>query len=152
MRQFLRFLLSIGLLFILTGCQSIASKSAETHESTQKTSESSTVTSNTTTSNTQKTATQTLSKTYQSLSDIPKILTEEKQTWQLLSVDVKNENQLEATFIPETDHTQAKDEWTEKYTDLKAIPKTITQANHTYHLIRVQLIGEVFGATFASEK
>lgn len=152
MRQFLRFLVSIGLLFILAGCQSTANKSAETHESTQKTSESSTVPSNTTTSNTQKTATQTLSKTYQSLSDIPKTLTEEKQTWQLLSVDVKNENQLEATFIPETDHTQAKDEWTEKYTDLKAIPKTITQANHSYHLIRVQLIGEVFEATFASEK
>lgn len=148
MRQFLRFLVSIGLLFILAGCQSTASKSAETHESTQKTSLSST----TTTSNTQKTATQTLSKTYQSLSDIPKTLTEEKQTWQLLSVHFKKENQLEATFIPETDHTQAKDEWTEKYTDLKAIPKTITQANHTYHLIRVQLIGEVFEATFASEK
>lgn len=148
MRQFLRFLLSIGLLFILAGCQSTTSKSAETHESTQKTSLSST----TTTSNTQKTATQTLSKTYQSLSDIPKTLTEEKQTWQLLSVHFKKENQLEATFIPETDHTQAKDEWTEKYTDLKAIPKTITQANHTYHLIRVQLIGEVFEATFTSEK
>ena len=97
-------------------------------------------------------ATQTISKTYQSLSDIPKTLTEEKQTWQLLSVHFKKENQLEATFIPETDHTQAKDEWTEKYTDLKAIPKTITQANHSYHLIRVQLIGEVFEATFTSEK
>ena len=152
MHQFLRFLVSIGLLFILEGCQSTASKSAETHESTQKTSLSSTTPSTTTTSNTQKTATQTLSKTYQSLSDIPKTLTEEKQTWQLLSVHFKKENQLEATFIPETDHTQAKDEWTEKYTDLKAIPKTITQANHTYHLIRVQLIGEVFEATFTSEK
>lgn len=43
MRQFLRFLLSIGLLFILAGCQSTASKSAETHESTQKTSSSRTV-------------------------------------------------------------------------------------------------------------
>lgn len=151
MRQFLRFLLSIGLLFILTGCQSTASKSDETHESTQKTSLS-TALSNSTTTSTQQATTQTLSKTYQSLSDIPKTLTEEKQTWQLLSVDVKNENQLEATFIPETDHTQAKDEWTEKYTDLKAIPKTITQANHSYHLIRVQLIGEVFEATFTSEK
>lgn len=152
MRQFLRFLLSIGLLFILVGCQSTASKSAETHETTQKTSLSGTTPSTTTTSNTQKTATQTLSKTYQSLSDIPKTLTEENQTWQLLSVNVKKEKQLEATFIPETDYTQAKDEWTEKYTDLKAIPKTITQANHTYHLIKVQLIGEVFEATFTSEK
>ena len=152
MRQFLRFLLSIGLLFILTGCQSIASKSAETHESTQKTSLSRTVPSNSTTTSTQQATTQTLSKTYQSLSDIPKTLTEKKQTWQLLSVNVKKENQLEATFIPETFYTQAKDEWTEKYTDLKAIPKTITQANHTYHLIRVQLIGEVFEATFTSEK
>ena len=151
MRQFLKFLLSIGLLFILTGCQGTASKSAETHESTQKTSLS-TALSNSTTTSTQQATTQTISKTYQSLSDIPKTLTEEKQTWQLLSVNVKNENQLEATFIPETDHTQAKDEWTEKYTDLKAIPKTVTQANHTYHLIRVQLIGEVFEATFASEK
>ena len=137
MHQFLRFLVSIGLLFILAGCQSTANKSTKTQTDTQKTSLSSTSPSNTTTSNTQKTATQTLSKTYQSLSDIPKTLTEEKQTWQLLSVHFKKENQLEATFIPETDHTQAKDEWTEKYTDLKAIPKTITQANHTYHLIRV---------------
>lgn len=152
MRQFLRFLLSIGLLFILTGCQSTASKSAEIHESIQKTSLSRTVPSNSTTTSTQQATTQTLSKTYQSLSDIPKTLTEEKQTWQLLSVHFKKENQLETTFIPETDHTQAKDEWTEKYTDLKAIPKTITQANHTYHLIRVQLIGEVFEATFTSEK
>lgn len=110
MRQFLRFLVSIGLLFILTGYQSTASKSAETHETTQKTSLSSTTPSTTTTSNTQKTATQTLSKTYQSLSDIPKTLTEKKQTWHLLSVNVKKEKQLEATFIPETDHTQAKDE------------------------------------------
>ena len=106
MRQFLRFLLSIGLLFILAGCQSTASKSAETHESTQKTNLSSTSPSTTTTSNTQKTATQTLSKTYQSLSDIPKTLTEENQTWQLLSVNVKKEKQLEATFIPETDYSQ----------------------------------------------
>lgn len=152
MRQFLRFLVSIGLLFILAGCQSTASKSAETHESTQKTSSSRTVPSNSTTTSTQQATTQTLSKTYQSLSDIPKTLTEKKQTWQLLSVNVKKENQLEATFIPETFYTQVKDEWTEKYTDLKAIPKTVTQANHTYHLIRVQLIGEVFEATFASEK
>ena len=106
----------------LQGCQSTANKSAETHESTQKTSLS-TALSNSTTTSTQQATTQTISKTYQSLSDIPKTLTEEKQTWQLLSVDVKNENQLEAIFIPETDHTQAKDEWTEKYTDLKAIPK-----------------------------
>ncbi len=101
MRQFLRFLVSIGLLFILAGCQSTASKSAETHESTQKTSSSRTVPSNSTTTSTQQATTQTLSKTYQSLSDIPKTLTEKKQT---------------------------------------------------YHLIRVQLIGEVFEATFASEK
>lgn len=100
MRQFLRFLLSIGLLFILTGCQSTASKSAETHESTQKTSLS-TALSNSTTTSTQQATTQTISKTYQSLSDIP---------------------------------------------------KTITQTNHSYHLIRVQLIGEVFEATFTSEK
>lgn len=152
MRQFLRFLVSIGLLFILAGCQSTANKATKTQTDTQKTSLSSTTPSNTATSNTQKTATKTLSKTYQSLSDIPKTLTEENQTWQLLSVNVKKEKQLEATFIPETDHTQAKDEWTEKYTDLKAIPKTITQANYTYHLIRVQLIGEVFEATFTSEK
>ena len=151
MRQFLSFLVSIDLLFILAGCQSTASKSAEIHESIQKTSLSRTVPSNSTTTSTQQATTQTISKTYQSLSDIPKTLTEEKQTWQLLSVNVKKEKQLEATFIPETDHTQAKDEWTEKYTDLKAIPKTVTQANHTYHLIRVQLIGEVFEATFASE-
>ncbi|MEO5295958.1 hypothetical protein [Enterococcus cecorum] len=88
MRQFLRFLLSIGLLFILTGCQSIASKSAETHESIQKTSLS-TALSNSTTTSTQQATTQTISKTYQSLSDIPKTLTEEKQTWQLLSVHFK---------------------------------------------------------------
>ena len=100
MRQFLRFLLSIGLLFILTGCQSTASKSAETHESTQKTSLS-TALSNSTTTSTQQATTQTLSKTYQSLSDIPKTLTEEKQTWQLLSVHFKKENQLEATFTSE---------------------------------------------------
>lgn len=50
MRQFLRFLLSIGLLFILTGCQSTASKSAETHESTQKTSLSTALSNSTTTS------------------------------------------------------------------------------------------------------
>lgn len=152
MRQFLSFLVSIDLLFILAGCQSTASKSAETHESTQKTSLSRTVPSNSTTTSTQQATTQTLSKTYQSLSDIPKTLTEEKQTWQLLSVHFKKENQLETIFIPETDHTQAKDEWTEKYTDLKAIPKTMTQADHSYHLIRVQLIGEVFEATFTSEK
>ena len=152
MRQFLRFLVSIGLLFILAGCQSTASKSAEIHESIQKTSLSRTVPSNSTTTSTQQATTQTLSKTYHSLIDIPKTLTEEKQTWQLLSVNVKKEKQLEATFIPETDHTQAKDEWAEKYTDLKAIPKTITKANHSYHLIRVQLIGEVFEATFTSEK
>lgn len=101
MRQFLSFLVSIDLLFILAGCQSTASKSAETHESTQKTSLSRTVPSNSTTTSTQQATTQTISKTYQSLSDIP---------------------------------------------------KTITQANHTYHLIRVQLIGEVFEATFTSEK
>ena len=89
MRQFLRFLLSIGLLFILTGYQSTASKSAEIHESTQKTSLSRTVPSNSTTTSTQQATTQTISKTYQSLSDIPKILTEEKQTWQLLSVHFK---------------------------------------------------------------
>ncbi|CAI3405862.1 hypothetical protein CIRMBP1273_01685 [Enterococcus cecorum] len=152
MRQFLSFLVSIDLLFILAGCQSTASKSAETHESTQKTSSSRTVPSNSTITSTQQATTQTISKTYQSLSDIPKTLTEEKQTWQSLSVNVEKENQLEATFIPETFYTQAKDEWTEKYTDLKAIPKTMTQANHTYHLIRVQLIGEVFEATFTSEK
>lgn len=137
--------------FILSGCQSTASKSTETQTDTQKTSLS-TALSNSTTTSTQQATTQTLSKTYQSLSDIPKTLTEEKQTWQLLSVHFKKENQLEATFIPETDHTQAKDEWTEKYSDLKAIPKMITQANHSYHLISVQLIGEVFEATFTSEK
>ncbi|MDZ5600885.1 hypothetical protein U1282_10420 [Enterococcus cecorum] len=101
MRQFLSFLVSIDLLFILAGCQSTASKSAETHESTQKTSLSRTVPSNSTTTSTQQATTQTLSKTYHSLSDIP---------------------------------------------------KTITQTNHSYHLIRVQLIGEVFEATFTSKK
>ena len=151
MRQFLRFLLSVGLLFILAACQSTASKSTETQTDTQKTSLS-TALSNSTTTSTQQATTQTLSKTYQSLSDIPKTLTEEKQTWQLLSINVKKENQLEATFIPETFQTQTNDEWTEKYTDLKAIPKMITQANHSYHLISVQLIGEAFEATFTSEK
>ncbi|MDM8183177.1 hypothetical protein, partial [Enterococcus cecorum] len=100
MRQFLRFLLSIALLFILAGCQSTASKSTETQTDTQKTSLS-TALSNSTTTSTQQATTQTLSKTYQSLSDIPKTLTEEKQTWQLLSVHFKKENQLEATFTSE---------------------------------------------------
>ncbi|CAI3362647.1 hypothetical protein CIRMBP1320_00570 [Enterococcus cecorum] len=101
MALFLEFATNVDLLFILAGCQSTASKSAETHESTQKTSLSRTVPSNSTTTSTQQATTQTLSKTYQSLSDIPKTLTEEKQTWQLLSVHFKKENQLEATFTSE---------------------------------------------------
>lgn len=151
MRKFLRFIFSICLLLILVGCQSNPSKATTTQESTQKTSSNSIATSNKMTNNTQNTTTPTLNKTYQTLAAIPKTLTEKKQTWQLVSVNVKKENQLEATFIPETGYTQTKGEWTEKYTDLKAIPKTVTQANQTYHLIRVQSIGEVFEATFVSE-
>lgn len=89
-----------------------------------------------------------LEKEYSSWDKIPKELSEEGQIWRLQKATLMSSGTIKAIFLKKEIDNIYNGELTKIYQDWSAIPKEISENDHTWKLVRARLIDEQIEAVF----
>lgn len=89
-----------------------------------------------------------LEKKYSSWDKIPKELSEEGQIWILQEANLMSSGTIEAIFLKKETDNIYNGEITKIYQDWSAIPKEISENDHTWKLVMARLVDKQIEAVF----
>ena len=89
-----------------------------------------------------------LEKEYSSWDKIPKELSEEGNIWRLQRANLMSSGTIKAIFLKKETENIYNGELTKIYPDWSALPKEISENDHTWKLVRARLIDKRIEAVF----